>query len=89
MTWNVSVVGNAEQIVSAFEEQKIQSAGDGMIIAELEDIVGARDSALQYAEKYGRVSVSASGHWVVFGVGDPRNTFGGVSLSIGAAPKES
>jgi hypothetical protein len=87
MSWTITTAGTADEIGKAFDAERDRSLSNGMIAAEGRDIDEARDVAMQFAQTYGRVSVSAAGHWSIFGGNDDRDRFQRVSITINAAPE--
>lgn len=81
MSWAIEVTGDASIIGERFDETRESCAGYGMIEDEQRDIDEARDLAMTLAEKYGRVHVSASGHW---NSNDGANNFARCSVTITA-----
>ena len=88
MSWSVEVTGDADASGKRFDETRVASATYGMVEPEQRDIDDARDLAMTLAEKYGRVIVSASGHWNTNTSADS-SSFGRCSVTITAAPEES
>ena len=86
MSWSIGFEGNAEEVKGIFNRQREQSAGYGMIEAELADIDAVRDLVANFADRCGRVVGTASGHWInaYAGAATPPQ-LGQVSVSISLA----
>lgn len=84
MSWSIEVTGSAEEISAKFDETRESCAKYGMIEAEQRDIINTKNFAVLAATSYGRIRVSASGHWdIASGVAPSEGNPGGTVSSFG------